>query len=37
MLMNRELRTKLPSFNTSKSVDDTRAQQADAEAKKQAK
>ena len=37
MLLNRELRTKLPSFNTSKSFDDTRAQQADAEAKKQAK
>ena len=37
MLMNRELRTKLPSFNTSKSFDDTRAQQTDAKAKKQAK
>ena len=37
MLINRELRTKLPSFNTSKSFDDTRAQQEDAEAKKQAK
>jgi hypothetical protein len=37
MLMHRELRTKLPSVKSSKSYDDTRAQQADAKAKQQAK
>ena len=37
MLMHRELRTKLPSVKSSKSYDDTRAQQVDAKAKQQAK
>lgn len=37
MLMNREIRTKLPSVKSSKSYDDRKAQQTDARAKKQAK
>ncbi|CAB4019444.1 Hypothetical predicted protein [Paramuricea clavata] len=37
MLMHRGLRTKLPSVKSSKSYDDTRAQQVDAKAKRQAK
>lgn len=37
MLMNREIRTKLPSVKPSKSYDDTKAKQTDAKAKQQAK
>ena len=37
MLMNREIRTKIPSVKTSKSYDDTKVIQTDTRAKEQAK
>ena len=37
MLMNREIRTKIPSVKTSKSYDDTKVKQTDTRAKEQAK
>ena len=37
MLMNREIRTKIPSMKTSKSYNDTKVKQTDTRAKEQAK